>query len=199
MCYSLQASIYAFSIGTLLSLGLFIAKTNTDSKIIGSFFLFVTLMQLFDAYFWITPNNAAVSKVASLFNHAQPLVLALLIFIYKDDLSKRSKVAVALYIIVISLYSISVWDKIGNTKPLQNGSLNWSWNHGPFAEIVYIVFLGTMVLLLYDNLSPKVGILSSVIAIVSFAASVAIYNGAKSVGRFWCWFACFIPLLFYFV
>jgi hypothetical protein len=91
MCYTADKSIYAFVIGSSISLYLF-NQANSDLKIIGGFFFFVSFMQLFDYIFWTTKKietNRLTTKIACIFNHLQPIVLAYLIIKYKGNLSNN--------------------------------------------------------------------------------------------------------------
>ena len=89
MCYTANKSIYAFIVGSSVSLYLF-NQSNSDLKVIGGFFFFVSFMQLFDYIFWTTKKietNRLTTKIACVFNNIQPLVLAYLIVKYKGGLS----------------------------------------------------------------------------------------------------------------
>ena len=198
MCYSVQASIAAFVVGMSLSLGL-TQQADKNKQIFGWFFAFVSLMQLFDAYFWLNPENADVSKIAMIFNHAQPLVLAFLVNAIKKQLSVASKLFAAVYLFVITVYSLNL--KITNTvKDSSSGdSLNWTWNHGKFGEAVYIYFTFVMAYIFYSELDQPYNKIAAFYTVASFALSVVKYEKIKSVGRFWCFIACFIPLLVYFI
>ena len=64
---------------------------NKTNKILAIFFAFIGLMQLFDWIFWENQNisnqnekliNFIFTKIAMFVNHLQPIVLAIVIYIY---------------------------------------------------------------------------------------------------------------------
>lgn len=200
MCYSIQASIRAFAISLLACGVLIVKKTGRDAKILGWFFLFVSLMQLWDAAFWKWPApshlNKVATKAAMIFNHLQPLILLVLILHFKNQASPGSIKFLWLYIALIIPYSLVMWKKIEFTGPGPHGSLEWKWNKGPHAGIVYFVFLATLCLLFVENIRKPVGTFAAVITAISFFWSAWKYGKQNSTGRFWCYFAAFAPLLF---
>jgi len=203
MCYTADKSIYAFIVGSLISIYLF-NQTNNDLKIIGGFFFFVTFMQLFDYIFWTTNNvetNRLTTKIACLFNHLQPLVLAYLIVKYKGGLSNNLKNLIILYSIIITLYTVSNWKSLDTTIVTSESypSLNWSWNHWEYSEYVYILFLITLMTLFFYNINPPYNKPGMILIFVSFLFSYYKYQIQKSTGRFWCYFAAYAPAIFLFL
>jgi len=203
MCYTAGKSIYAFIVGSLISLYLF-NKPNSDLKIIGGFFFFVTFMQLFDYIFWTTKNvetNRLTTKIACIFNHLQPLVLAYLIVKYKGYLSPELKKLVLLYALVIIVYTGSNWDSLDTTVITEESSpsLNWEWNHWEYAEGVYILFLIVLMALFFYNINPPYNKVSIMLVFISFLFSYYKYQIQKSMGRFWCYFAAYSPAIFLFL
>jgi len=203
MCYTADKSIYAFIVGSLISIYLF-NQTNNDLKIIGGFFFFVTFMQLFDYIFWTTNNvetNRLTTKIACLFNHLQPLVLAYLIVKYKGVLSNNLKNLIILYSIIITLYTVSNWKSLDTTIVTSESypSLNWSWNHWEYSEYVYILFLITLMTLFFYNINPPYNKAGMILIFVSFLFSYYKYQIQKSTGRFWCYFAAYAPAIFLFL
>jgi hypothetical protein len=197
MCYSYEASLRAFFINFLLCM-ILIQSPNIELHIIAYFFLFVSIMQLFDAYFWKHTKNKTATKLAMIFNHAQPLVLVLLVLLYKQKINESTKQVVLLYLVIILIYSYKVWPTLKNTRVTEDseGSLNWKWNHGPYSEGVYLVFLLALVVLFYNEFSNPTNIIGASIAILTFTVSVLTYLKIQSVGRFWCYVAAFVPLAF---
>ena len=200
MCYTIDASLRAFAISLLACGILIVKKTGPDAKILGWFFLFVALMQLWDAAFWKWPAPSSINKLATkaamIFNHIQPLVLLLLILHFKKQATAASKNILWLYAAVIIPYSLMMWKKIEFTSPGPNGSLEWKWNKGANAGVVYMIFLAALCLLFVQNIRGPVGIFAAVITAISFFWSAWKYGKQNSTGRFWCHFAAFAPLLF---
>lgn len=208
MCYTSSTSIKAFIIGVVSSLLLITldfknknVDTNKSYKIIGYFFLFVTLMQLYDAIFWNNPpptnTNKITTKLAMITNHLQPIILGLLIYYFNRNMEETSKIALIVYTICITLYTINAWNKVEYTtvSNRSNPSLDWEWNHQYGAPIVYFIFLVTLIILFYQNVKVG-GILAAILTLVSFLFSLYKYQIKAASGRFWCYFAAFAPVIF---
>ena len=169
MCYTSSTSIKAFIIGVISSLLLVYSSNNNDYKIIGYFFLFVSCMQLFDALFWNYPppleTNKIATKFAILFNHLQPIVLFLLINHYnKGQIHTGSKLLTLFYTIIITIYTISLWNKVNYTTVTDRSSpsLDWEWNRQKFSSFVYFIglFIGLSIFtvfcfFMYGGIKPS--------------------------------------------
>ncbi len=210
MCYTSTTSLNAFTIGIIASLLLILKgylQSKKQLKIIGIFFIFVTLMQLYDYIFWTNPPTLSISasktnelatKLACITNHLQPIILALLLYYFNKKLSKSSTILISIYTIAILIYTINGWNKLKYTgvTAKSSPSLNWQWNHLEGAKIIYILFLASLAYLFFDNLNYPINIIASLATILSFVYSIYKYNNNASSGRFWCYFAAFVPLLF---
>jgi hypothetical protein len=106
-------------------------------------------------------------------NHLQPIVLGLLIYYFNRNMEETSKLALIIYIICITLYTINAWNKEEYTtvSNRSNPSLNWEWNHQYGAPIVYFIFLVTLIILFYQNVKVG-GILAAILTLVSFLFSL---------------------------
>jgi hypothetical protein len=170
-------------------------------------------MQLFDLIFWRNQNmqdpnesliNYTVTKIAMLANHLQPIVLALLIYIYTGSLGNLSQITLLVYTIVIIYYSIFIWNKITYTleeKIKENdsrSSLRWEWNLQKNNVVVYFLFLITLSILAYENFDYPIDIILLCTNLITFLLS-AYYFKSRFVGRFWCKLASFIPIMFIFI
>jgi hypothetical protein len=217
MCYSAEQSINSFVINLITCYALYTYKNISTYKILALFFGFVGIMQLFDIIFWNTQNikninqsriNFITTKLAMFANHLQPIVLAYLIYIFTGKLGQLSTIIIIFYTFIIIFYTINAYHKITYTltetvsirtlspqddeiKP----SLKWEWNSQYNSIFVYIVFLTTLVILSYENFTYPLNIILSFINIFTFLLSAYYYKG-KSLGRFWCKFAAWVPLLF---
>jgi hypothetical protein len=203
MCYTADKSIYAFIVGSSISLYLF-NQENIDLKVIGGFFFFVSFMQLFDYIFWTTKSvetNRLTTKIACVFNHLQPLVLAYLIIKYKGNLSPELKKIVLLYALVITVYTASNWSFLDTTIVTKESSpsLDWKWNHWKYAEYIYALFLIVLMSLFFYNTNSPYNYASMILVFISFLFSYYKYQIQKSTGRFWCYFAAYAPVIFLFL
>jgi len=194
MCYTKEVSLYAFIAGISVSYYLY-TKPNPNLKIIGGFFFFVSFMQLFDYIFWTYPkDNETTTKIACIFNHLQPIVLAYLIYRYTGNL--KLKFFVIHYAIAAFIYTSSNWSSLKGTEvDPSTGSLYWSWNHWEHSEYFYGFFLVLCMALCYYNLTPPYNKIMALLFPLTFFMSYMKY-GARFIGRFWCYFAAYIPLLF---
>ena len=114
------------------------------------------------------------------------------------SLPPLSKNIFTLYIICSIIYTISGWSQIkGTTTTIESkDSLNWQWNQLQFSEIFYILFLLCLIVLFYENFTGWICVLSILLTIFTFTFSYYKYNIKKSTGRFWCYFAAFMPLFY---
>ncbi len=213
MCYTPEVSRNAFVINIVSCLVLFVlARIKLQSKpelknqytTVVFFFLFVGLMQLFDYIFWTNSANTSINrtttKIAMISNHLQPIVLGLLImFVMNKNLDGISKSVLGLYTVVMVVYSIANWNKLkGTQKTIESkDSLNWTWNHFKYSEILYTLFLASLVVLFYRNFSDaRLRTVSVFLVVVSFFFSLWKYQIKLSTGRFWCYFASLAPLIY---
>lgn len=192
MCFSKEVSLVTLILGLFTSYLCYSVNTP-EYKIIGLFFAFVILMQGVDYLLWTHQQcddlNKNISTVGMLLNHLQPVVL----FILKNIYLKTSKVEVfvlVVYLLFIIPYSLQFIKDKKCTEKSKNNHLLWKWNELNNAEITYIVFLFTLVILGTFNKS------FSLIIFLSFFISYFIYNN-ETVGNMWCFFAVFAPLFFY--
>lgn len=223
MCYSKEQSIKSFVINLVTCYILFTYKDNSSTfKILAIFFAFVGIMQFLDIIFWNTQNikdpeqariNWVTTKIAMFANHLQPIVLAFLIYIYKNSLGSLSKIIISIYTIVILLYTINVYNKINYTLQQKvsvrdtsdffqypnndyiRPSLKWEWNLQDNSFIVYKIFLLTLLILAYENFSYPFNIILVFINVFTIILS-AFYYKSSSLGRFWCKLAAWVPLFF---
>jgi hypothetical protein len=195
MCYTAEASAYSFIVGITVSSYLY-NQPSSDLKIIGGIFFLVSFMQLFDYVFWKTKNletNRLFTKLAVIANNIQPLVLAYLIYKYKG--SVKGEKLVYLYGGLMVLFMMSNWKLLSETTVSKDGGLYWSWNRWEYCEPFYLFFLVLILYLGYYNLSAPYNKVLSVFILLTYLVSYFKY-GAYIYGRFWCFFAPFVPLIF---
>ncbi len=223
MCYSKEASQNIFFINLLTSYALFTYNSPSSiHKILALFFVFVGFMQLFDWIFWTNQDmsnekeasiNYNTTKVAMIFNHLQPIVLAGLIYTYNGHIGQMSKYILGFYCVVMLMYSINAYkntkytlqseisikslNDLFYTNPdddIRKPTVMWEWNTQKYSLIVYLIFLSTLGILAYENFSYPVNILFVFINVFTFLLSGYYYKG-RSLGRFWCKMAAYVPLL----
>jgi hypothetical protein len=223
MCYSEEQSRKSFLINMIACYVLYNYNNDAIHKILALFFGFVGFMQLFDIIFWNNLNikdskqaniNYTTTKIAMFANHLQPIVLAYLIYIFKCSLGKISKIIVSIYTVIIMFYTFNIFNKIKYTQvsnvsirdindlffpnpgdDISKPSLKWEWNLQKYNLPIYFTFLLTLVILSYENFNYPFNIFLSFINVFTFVLSAYYYKG-ESVGRFWCKFAAWLPLLF---
>lgn len=223
MCYSEEQSRKSFLINIVACYVLYNYNTDATHKILALFFGFVGIMQLFDIIFWNNLNikdpeqaniNYTTTKIALFANHLQPIVLAYLIYIFTGSLGQLSKILLTIYTVIIIFYTINAYNKIKYTQvsnvsirdtndlffpntedDIIKPSLKWEWTMQEYNTPVYLTFLLTLVVLSYENFNYPFNIVLAFINVFTFVLSLYYYKG-QSVGRFWCKFAAWLPLLF---
>ena len=200
MCYTEQTSINAFLIGTISSIVLLLYTNDKRYKILALFFLFVTLMQLYDYIFWTNKNNKVneiTTKIATITNHLQPIILALIILYFYKTLKFESKWLTILYTIIILIYTLNGWNTLKYTEvtPKSAPSLEWKWNHFSGSVYVYILFLILLNVLFIQAIGGTLGYISAILTTFSFVFSLWKYQKQLSTGRFWCYFASLVPII----
>lgn len=200
MCFSKNISLFTFLTGIIG--GLLCYQIGTpDYKIIGLFFMFVSLMQGIEYLLWnhqICDNyNKLISSLGMILNHLQPIILCLLLFIYsKSKFNENKKLILTLitiYIVFIIPYSLKFKNQC--TMKNDNNNLNWEWNHMVNGQIVYSLFL--LCLVVFGYFLPNLGKSFSLFALLSYGISYFIYSQQHIVGQIWCMFSAFGPLLYF--
>jgi hypothetical protein len=195
MCFNASASMISFITGTLSSLVLFYYN-----KPLAVFLLFVTFMQVFDYIFWQNQEknrmNAITTKVAMIFNHLQPIVLALSLIYFGKTLPPLSIFFITLYTIIISLYTYIHWNKVDYTlvTPQSSPGLFWQWNYQEYRYVTYFIYLCTIIVLLLQNIEYPLNIIIVLFTVGTFIFSYFSHLKIKSVGRMWCHYSGFIPV-----
>ena len=198
MCFTKNISLFTFLSGTLGGIICYSYGTP-EFKIIGLFFVFVSLMQYLEYLLWshqiCDDYNKMISKIAMIVNHLQPIVLYLLVARYSKT-NKMMNVLLVIYIIVISGYSKNYLTGDNCTMKDSHTHLNWEWNHQTNAEIVYLIFLICLVVFGSGIPTQFYSMVFIVIAVLSYTISSFIYSKTNSVGSMWCFFSAFAPFLF---
>ena len=197
MCYTLHASAWAFFVNLATS-----AVLAYFNPVLGWFYMYVGLMQLYDMIFWMNQRenrvNFWVTKLAMITNNLQPVVLAALIyFVGKRKLQRVTLIALVAYVVSMTVYSASAYAQIDYTlvSPESTPSLNWQWNYLPYSTFVYGMYLVATILLLYDGFERPLNYILIGVCLLSFFLSMYYYKGKTSTGRFWCYFSSYVPIL----
>lgn len=195
MCFSAGASQAGFLASVVGSLVL--APLDPALAI---FFGFVGLMQLYDYIFWTHPPssqaNQATTKLAMMSNHLQPIVLTMAVAFFRGTPQPLTLLTTAAYAIVAAVYTTVHWDRVRSTTVTEKTtpSLYWSWNDQYGSDLLYLLFLASFTTtFMQEYPHPMNGILAA-LSLSTFAAAWFKYKGYASVGRFWCYFAAFVPL-----
>jgi hypothetical protein len=204
MCYNKETSITTYIVGSLSSLYLILSK-NKSYNIAGTFFLFVSQMQLIEYLIWkhqvkCDDYNIKISNIGSILNHLQPIILYLSINFFNKNIKNKEilNVMIGIYILCAIKYSTYVYPL--NCTILDNKNhLFWKWNHSKYNLYFYILFLVTLILLSYFGFTKPYNIIFAFIIIGTYLLSLYKYGNTKAVGAIWCWFAALIPcfIMFY--
>jgi len=208
MCYDARMSIIALTINIISVIFLlhFAKHSNPKEKsqlmIVSYFLLYVGVMQFWDTVFWLNNSDTLVNKystkAAMLWNHFEPIVLFLLIWLINVKIKTPSLIFIGLYVIGCVIYSCAIFSKLDGTKKTEKSgdSLDWEWNHFEYADIFYLLFLVTLIVLFYFEFDGWIRIVSIFLTIISFLFSFYKYRMNMSVGRVWCYIAAFFPVIY---
>lgn len=163
-------------------------------------------MQLIEYLLWnhqtCDDYNKNISVIGLLLNHLQPIILTILIYYYNNDLFKKNSKYILLflifYILMIYIYTIQYQSKDKCTLPNEFNHLEWKWNLLPYNTIIYIYFLFFIMILSFLGFnSNKQRIFLVSFIFLSFLISKYIYDKKRVVGALWCFYAVFLPFLWY--
>lgn len=207
MCYDARTSIESLSVGIVGAASLFLLHAHSQSvssqeyKTLAVFLGFVTLMQFFDYVFWTnpigTPANYYATKAAILVNHLQPLVLAGAAFYFtQHELGPWSRATLVMYLALALPYTWQALANVhGTTRSVSGPGLFWEWNYQQYGWLIYALFLSVLVAVPMESFqAPSIKAMTVFSTLFTFLFSMYKYSAEASVGRFWCYFASFIPL-----
>ena len=191
MCFSEKASLTAFLVGMTSSLYCYSLGKPND-KVFGLFFAFVSLIQLIDYLLWKHQVCDAYNKMVSLFgmilNHLQPIILAVLLIMYKSDINRKAiSYIIGVYLLFMIPYSLQ---SSGGGCTIKSKNPNFKWNNEKYHNIVNTIFMICLTLLFYYGFSLRAAILT----VVTILFSQIFYS--KQVGATWCFFAVGFPVMY---
>ena len=189
MCFSEKASLTAFLVGMTSSLYCYSLGKPND-KVFGLFFAFVSLMQLIDYLLWRHQVCDAYNKMVSLFgmilNYLQPIILAVLLIMYKSDINRKA----IHYIIGVYLLFMIPYSMQSSGCTIKSKNPNWKWNNGMYHDIVNLIYTLCLCLLFYYGF----GLSAAILAFLSVLLSRIFYS--KQIGATWCFFVVGFPFVY---
>lgn len=206
MCYDAKTSIGTFGFVAFISLYLW-QRNNSLDRAISLILLVVVAMQLLEFIIWThlgeTTENRIASVLIPVLLYLQPLLIALIMWIFKAGWYKESyKVIIYILIAFIPILSIIFYNMMKDTQytvPGPNGHLAWAYPNKMTLDIliILVIYYG---LLAYLFMTLKNPILS-----VSFLAGYTfswfyykIYYNTE-FGSLWCHSVNGIALLSLFI
>lgn len=192
MCFSERVSwiTYAVSIaGVLNALG-----RSRETDVLAYSIAFIASMQAFEALLWRDPSDLVVAKAAAIVNHAQPLIFWALsasnLQPKSPEAALRAKVALAAYVAAVTPYTVRALQQPQLVVVGPHG-LEWKWHYGKDREIVYGLFLASMVATAEAYFDWRI----SAVILGTFLASWMQYRDTNMIGSMWCFYAAFLPWL----
>jgi len=144
MCINLETSIVAFSIGMLSGLKL-INSTNKESKLIGKFIMFYTMVQLFEAMIYY--NNKKIFSMLLLLNLGfQGLFFMLLL----NDMIPINK----MYIIITMSIALFITYKTFHPdfkKATTTECMKWNFNDTMVQGVLTLMYLIMFIVVIENN------------------------------------------------
>jgi len=208
MCYTPSISLQAFMINLTSSAALYMfapdGPNKTSFRIIAIYFFYLGWMQLFDYLLWIYPKphtvNAITTKLAMLASYLQPVIYLLIASLMTNRFHMLSLSVVTIYVLYALTFAIEIMDNVHFTTPIDDvqgptnrQTLLWEWLQwdGPIST----AYVAASLLITWQYLTGEVRNWMSLFILASFAFSRLKYSVNRSIGRFWCYFGSFVPLL----
>ena len=198
MCFSKEVSLGTFIIGAIGSALVYSINTKID-KILAIFFFYIILMQLVEFILWnnLTCNiiNKITTFTAIILNATQPIVLAMLV-LYNYKLPNQTSLIIytILYSLMMLIYNLQTTSLC--TLKNKFNHLEWKWNNLFLYWLVYgiyILYLSYIILSLPFNWNITLLLL----IVLPYLLSIYVYFGTNNIGSLWCFFAVFIPIIWY--
>jgi hypothetical protein len=178
-------------------------------KIVGYALGFAVLIQGLEYLLWrhqiCDEYNRGLSIVGMWLNHLQPIIFGWVILAcnYKINIVDAMIVqfATLIYALVAIPYSLEfLRNDLGQqcTMKGEDTHLEWKWNHLPYGSpFVYSMYLLSISIMFIFGFPTKIeGLIATFVAVVSYIATYFIFS-YKSLGTLWCFFAAFLPMIYY--
>jgi hypothetical protein len=196
MCFSASSSLITFLIGLT---GSFILakygnkKYKIDNIITRIFFIFISLIQLMDFFFWIDLTNKnginhIVTLIGPLLNVGQPLILFFIKYIYfKPQINTFYAILnIGYFLYLLDMYS-NFLQKSKIITGISHKHLLWPWIK--YANPYLYLILLTINIFYLTNW--KYNFL--IIIILYLCLFLSCYYFEYNPGELWCFFGAFIP------
>ena len=152
------------------------------------------VLNAFEALLWRDPSDLVVARTAAIVNHAQPLIFwalsASALQPKSPGAALRAEVALAAYVAAVSPYTVRAMHQPQLVVVGPRG-LEWTWHYGEHREIVYGLFLASMIATADAYFDWRI----SAVILGTFLASWAQYRETNMIGSMWCFYAAFLPWL----
>lgn len=208
MCFSEKISLGTFIIGIIGSFLCISLGTITD-KIVGYVLGFAVMIQGLEYLIWrhqvCDEYNRGLSITGMWLNNLQPIIFGCIILLcnYKIAIFNELMVQIAIFIyaLIAIPYSFEflksdVADQC--TLKGEDTHLEWKWNNLPYgSSFVYNMYLLSISVMFIFGFPTKMqGMIAAFIAIISYIATYFMFS-YKSLGTIWCFFAAFLPIIYY--
>jgi hypothetical protein len=192
MCYSAQASLIMYILGTIFSILLI-----TQKELMGWIFLFIIQIQILEFFLWKNQTcneiNNISSKLIYTFIILQPIVIYIVVgmTIGFTNIHEGFHLIVAIFglITFYDIYKIIKSDPICSLANCEKPYLCWDWKPEISAILYFIIVFG---MVLYYG-TPM-----SILSIVGTFLVSAIISDFETFGSVWCFIAAGIPMFLYF-
>jgi hypothetical protein len=202
MCFSLQASVAALVVGLTGSAALYSIGTP-DTKIYGTLFGYVSLMQGIDALLWSHQKcddlHKTISMVGHLLNISQPFILAFACFLFNTKMKYGTVILIALglYVLMSFIHNPVPSDYYCTTPRENDPHLAWNWSNQQTSSIDWATYIVVMtVIFIYGLSSISTGIVAALLFVLSALFSILFYR-RESAASIWCFFIAFTPPILY--
>lgn len=202
MCFNYKISFITFLLGTIFSILLLNThnKYYFENKITGIFFIFISLIQLMEFFFWIDiKNKYNINKIATiigpLLNAGQPTILYIIKYLYsKPNVFTINNFPVALLNFFYLIYLIVKYIKFIKNGLLVTSSISihkhliWPWlkYYNPY---FYSILFAINIFYLFD-VNYAIILFLLTFGLLYISNKFFKYN----VGEMWCFFGSLMPL-----
>jgi hypothetical protein len=203
MCYSEELSLLSLSVGLIASLALIYfgnKESANTNKMIGYFYLFVTLMQLVEYFLWLDQGcnnglNYIGSMIGPILNHLQPVLMLVLANMYLESanvISMRALIPLNVIYLIYAYYKYGSYISDSSNLCVETNEcdhLNWTWKKD-FNYLFYFIISFINAINFYENKNFMVVFAASYLLLL-----LSIFNFNKNVGEFWCLMVTAVPLI----
>jgi len=204
MFYSARSSFATFLIGFIFSVVLIQFGNpayTRENTAFGSFFIFISLIQLMDFGFWMDLRNSLginhlLTIIGPILNAGQPIILYLIKLAVVRPATYNlpilaMNVAYGIYLSYAYIKFLTEEKKLTTTT--KHGHLEWRWLDYIYPAFYLVPFAVNAFYLTDFSYSMFVFL------ITSFFMVLSVRYFPYRIGEMWCFFGAFIPSIVYFV